>query len=451
MATPPSTDRQTFLFNLRQSGLFSAAQLSSLSERLPPTERGKVIARALVQQGLLTKFQAEQLLAGRTGGFVLGQYRILDEIGKGGMGRVFKAIHHTMNRVVALKVLAGQYVETEKAQELFQREMRAAAPLAHPNVVTAYDANHVGNRFYLVMEYVDGPNLDRLVHQQGPLPVGLACEFMRQAAEGLQYACDMGMVHRDIKPSNILVALPGGEARRKRCLVKILDFGLARLQGSDDDADEAGTILTRPNLVMGTPDFVSPEQARNLHTVDIRSDLYSLGCTFYFLLTGRVPFPDGGTLEKLIRHTTEEPDRLEDLRPDVPAEVAALVRKLMAKEPADRFQTPLELSAALGPYATEIASWPPTANKETASQEAFNIPGTGSDPEFQFPSAEESSALLNTITPDVAPTLLSGMRDLRITRGGYSDPERRRIKLAVGAGIAIVVGVVGLAALLAML
>src|SRR5207253_1515146 len=203
MATIPSIDRHTFLANLRDSGLVSDGELDDLLPRLPQTERGKVVARVLVREGVLTKFQAEQLLAGRTGGFVLGQYRIVDEIGKGGMGRVFKAVHHTMNRVVALKILASQLVETEKAQQLFQREMRAVARLMHPNLVTAYDANKVGNRFYLVMEYVDGPNLEELVRQLGPLPVGQACELMRQAADGLQYATDMGMVHRDVKPSNI--------------------------------------------------------------------------------------------------------------------------------------------------------------------------------------------------------------------------------------------------------
>jgi serine/threonine protein kinase len=463
MATSPSIDRHTFLANLRQSGLLSDEELAALSERLPATERGKVLARALVQQGILTRFQAEQILAGRTNGFVLGQYRIVDEIGKGGMGRVFKAIHQTMNRVVALKVLAPQLVETEKAQQLFQREMRAVARLMHPNLVTAYDANQLGSRYYLVMEYVDGPNLDRLVRTHGPLPASMACEIIRQAAEGLHYAFDMGMVHRDIKPSNILVAFPGGEPRRKRCVVKLLDFGLARLQTGDDETYEAGTILTRPNMVMGTPDFVSPEQARNLHSVDIRSDLYGLGCTFYYLLTGRVPFPGGGTLEKLIRHTTEEPVPVEKLRPDVSPEIAAIVLKLMAKEPAARFQTPMELATALEPYSMEIAGWPPSKSSVPAPEEeaaaganpedAFITPTLGGNPEgeFQFPTADEASALVNTVPPDVSPTLLSGTKILAATRSRRSATERKRIKLAIGVAIAVMAGLIGLAALFALL
>src|SRR5262249_35284381 len=150
------------------------------------------------------------------------------------------------------------------------------------------------NRHYLVMEFVDGPNLDQLVREQGPLPIGQACEIIRQATQGLQYAADMGLVHRDIKPSNLLVLLPGSHSRRTDCMVKILDFGLARLRRRDaSDHEGMGSLITRSNTVLGTPDFVSPEQAHDLHAVDIRSDLYSLGCTFHYLLTGQVPFPGG--------------------------------------------------------------------------------------------------------------------------------------------------------------
>jgi len=465
MATVPSTSRQAFLANLRESGLVGDEQFAALEARLPETERGRLVARALVKDGVLTKFQAEQLLAGRTSGFVLGQYRVLDEIGKGGMGRVFKAVHVTMNRTVALKVLAPQLVETEKAQVLFQREMRAAARLMHPHIVTAYDANQIGNRYYLVLEYVDGPSLDRLVREQGPLPAGLACEFIRQAAEGLQYAHEMGMVHRDIKPSNLLVLLPGGEPRRRRCTVKILDFGLARLQGSENDAQEVATIVTRPNMVMGTPDFVAPEQARNLHAVDIRADLYSLGCTLYFLLTGEVPFPDGGTLEKLIRHTTEEPVPIDKLRGDVPPAVIALVRKLMAKDPALRYQTPAELATALESYAAEVDGWtaPAMASGFTSefpqeepaegapsSAEALVTPLPASEPNFVFHASptEDTGALINTILPDGTATLVSGAHLPGAVKNPAAQADRRRITLAIAIAVAIVGLLVGLISLL---
>jgi eukaryotic-like serine/threonine-protein kinase len=244
MAPPPSVSRRAFLANLRRSGLLTADQLAAVEDRLPMTERGRVLARALVEMGVLTRFQAERLLAGRTGGFLLDQYVILEQIGEGGMGRVYKARHRTMNRVVALKILAPSLMRAGRAQDLFLREVRAAAQLVHPNIVTAFDANQSEGRFYLVMEYVDGPNLDDLVKKQGPLPVGVACELVRQAARALQYAHEQEMVHRDIKPANLLVTevdesqLQDDTVIRGRGrsadpapipVVKVLDFSLARL------------------------------------------------------------------------------------------------------------------------------------------------------------------------------------------------------------------------------
>lgn len=349
--------RNQFLRNLEKCGLFDHAELREIARTLPSTDRGRVLARYLVQDGTLTKFQAENLLANRTNGFVLGQYKILEELGKGGMGRVFKAEHMTMGRVVALKVLAASLTRTEKARQLFQREVRAAGKLVHPHIVTAFDANRVGERYFLVLEYIDGPTLSSLVRDQGPLPIGQACEFVRQAALGLQHAHALGMVHRDIKPSNLLVQPPLGATLEAGGVVKITDFGLARLSDADEPRaaprEEASddSIFAGPQQVMGTPDYLSPEQGRNLDDADIRSDLYSLGCSFYFLLTGEVPFPGGSALEKLVRHATVDAEPVEDLRPAVPARVAGLVRAMMAKDPAARPQTPLELADALEPFA----------------------------------------------------------------------------------------------------
>ena len=204
-------DRQTFLTRLEASGIVDPAALRAVDPRLPATQRGRVIARFLVEEGLLTRFQAENLLAGRTTGFVLGQYRILEEVGRGGMGRVFKAEHATMRRVVALKVLAAHLTRTERARQLFRREVRAAARLVHPHIVTAFDAHEADDRCYLVLEFIDGPNLAALVRDLGPLSVGQACEFTRQAALGLEHARQLGIVHRDIKPSNLLLQPPVGE------------------------------------------------------------------------------------------------------------------------------------------------------------------------------------------------------------------------------------------------
>ena len=316
MPAPQQMDRRTFLAQVRQSGLLTDEELMKAEKHLPVSNRGRSIARNFIEKGLLTRFQAERLLVGRTAGFLLGQYRVLDQIGRGGMGRVFKAEHRTMGRIVALKVLAPDPLRTDRAQELFLHEVRAAAQLVHPNIVTAYDANEIDGRYFLVLEYVDGPNLEQLVRRQGPLPVGQACDYVRQIAVGLQCAHLLGMVHRDVKPANILVqrrGLNGDDVG----LVKISDFGLARLSNpnaADEFSDHPGTILTKDNTVSGTPDYLSPEQAQSLHKTDIRSDLYSVGCTFYFLLTGQVVFPGGGTLDKLIRHGAEKAADVRDAR-----------------------------------------------------------------------------------------------------------------------------------------
>jgi serine/threonine-protein kinase len=402
-------DRATFLAGVRQSGLLTRAQVSALPLLLPETPKARTVARALVERGFLTRFQAERILVGRTAGFLLGQYKILDQLGRGGMGRVFKAEHRTMGRIVALKVLSPGLIDTERAQELFLREVRAAARLIHPNIVTAYDANEVNRRFYLVLEYVDGPNLDQLVKAQGPLAVGLACDYIRQAAQGLQCAHALGMVHRDIKPANILVQRRGADDSTPG-LVKISDFGLARLhtpEGAGPNLTQhAGTIMTRDNTVMGTPDYLSPEQARCLHKTDIRSDIYSLGCTFYCLLTGQVPFPGGNSLEKLIRHTTEQPAVLAKFRNDVPAEVQNILNKMTAKHPAQRYQTPAELATALEPFAVSGAiPWapPPLASPYLDENETpANSADSGDNIEFN--SNDDMAALAASVPRDRTPT-----------------------------------------------
>jgi len=291
----------------------------------------------------------------------LGQYRVLDELGRGGMGQVYKALHTIMGREVALKVISPELVSDPIAVEWFLREVRASTQLNHPNIVMAYDANEADGLYFLVMEYVHGMTLDALVKQRGPLPIAYACALIRQAALGLQHAHEKGMVHRDVKPSNLLVPYPptpalphqGGGSNNAPSplvgegggggadvLVKILDFGLARLHGKT----KGDTIALRGEAgVLGTPDYIAPEQSRDIHAADIRSDLYSLGCVFYFILTGRVPFPGDNALEKLIKHLMEKPEPLEKIRPDVPPELTTIVRRLMAKDPADRYQTPAEL------------------------------------------------------------------------------------------------------------
>jgi serine/threonine-protein kinase len=456
MAAQQQIDRQAFLANVRQSGLLTAEELARAEKELPPGDRARTAARTLVEKGLLTRFQAERLLVGRTAGFLLGQYRILDQVGRGGMGRVFKAEHRTLSRIVALKVLAPDLLRTDRAQELFLREVRAAARLVHPNIVTAYDANEIDGRFFLVLEFVDGPNLEQLVRRQGPLPIGIACDYVRQIANGLQCAHVLGMVHRDIKPANILVqrrGLNGDDVG----LIKISDFGLARLHNPNAAPDPAsshpGTILTKDNTVMGTPDYLSPEQARSLHKTDIRSDLYSVGCTFYFLLTGQVLFPGGSTLDKLIRHSTEKPPPVRDRRPEVPAEAAAVLDTLLAKHPAQRYQTPAELAAALEPFAVSGPTpWAPLPPPAEPFEDALPTPPPAG---HDFQASDEWSALANTVSPDGAPTppaatATAPRKTVRTRRVARRKPRRPRSWLVL-LGCAAVLGLAAAAAALLFL
>ncbi len=270
------------------------------------------------------------------------RYRVARLLGEGGMGAVYEAEHRVMHRPVALKVINRAYTTNAAAVERFRREVRAAARLAHPNIVATYDAEDAGDRQFLVMEFVKGISLGRRVKERGPLPVREACDYVRQAALGLQHAHECGMVHRDVKPDNlILVAGPDASTPG---VVKVLDFGLAALTA------ERGDGLTDTNVVMGTPDYMAPEQAEDPRTADIRADVYSLGCTLYYLLTGSVPYPAPTPLLKLLAHREKPVPSVRGARPEVPTDLAAVLERLLAKRPADRYQTPGEAAAALEPF-----------------------------------------------------------------------------------------------------
>lgn len=286
------------------------------------------------------------------------RYELEQLVGKGGMGRVFKARHRMMDRVVALKVIHREWIRRQEAIDRFRREMKSAASLNHPNIVTAYDAEHADDLHFLVMEYVDGEDLAETVRQQGALPVATACDYIQQAAEGLQHAHERGMVHRDIKPHNLIVT--------KDNVVKILDFGLASLSppttSNDPITDGADGNLTIAGAIMGTPDFISPEQARDAGTVDGRSDIYSLGMTLYYLLAGRVPFTEGSATDKLKQHAETKPARLSEIRDDVPQELQDVIDRMTAKDPAERFQSPEEVADALRSINSGSGSQPPLRN-----------------------------------------------------------------------------------------
>jgi serine/threonine protein kinase len=265
------------------------------------------------------------------------KYLILRELGRGGMGVVYQARHKEMNRQIVIKVINRSLLDRPDTLERFHREVQAAALLSHPNIVTAYDAEQVGELHILVMEFVPGQSLAEVVQKKGPLPVAYACHFARQVALGLQHAHERKMVHRDIKPQNLMLSLKNQ--------IKILDFGLAKVLREE----VTSTGLTSHNAYMGTPDYCAPEQAQDACAADIRADLYSLGCTLYFLLAGRPPFREDTAFKTIMAHMQKEPQPLPELRPDVPAELWQVVKRLLAKEPAWRYQKPSDVAHALVP------------------------------------------------------------------------------------------------------
>jgi serine/threonine protein kinase len=333
----PSRFRETVLASrLVETDQLEAAEAEArIAGRDPetaPADWDGAVADSLVARGLLTKFQARELLAGRTR-FRLGHYTVLDEIGRGGMGQVFRAEHAMMGREVALKVLP-RAKSTPEYEAAFQREIRVLARLDHENLVRALDAGHDAKVYYLVTELVAGLDLRRQVLKYGPLDELAAASVIAQAAHGLAYAHEQGLVHRDVKPGNLLVAQDGR--------VKVLDLGLA---GSLLDAESTTT-----GRVVGTMDYMAPEQIRSPDTVGPAADVYGLGCTLYFALTGQVPFPGGTRKEKAQRQLTEMPPPLSQLVPHVDAELRRIVEDMMRKSSAERIGTAAEVIQRLRPW-----------------------------------------------------------------------------------------------------
>lgn len=283
---------------------------------------------------------------------VIPEYEIQGKLGRGGMGVVYKARRRLDERIVALKVIRKDRLQHEESVRRFRREVQAMARLSHPNIVQVFDADHTADMHYLVMEYVEGITLDQLVTRQGRQSIERAVDFMRQAGLGLQHAYERGLVHRDIKPSNLMVtptpSSPDEEPRGSRYayMLKILDMSVARLLHWAGQPDSLST-LTQGGAVIGTADYVAPEQLEDPRRADARSDLYSLGCTFYFVLTGQVPFPGGSLVAKLDQQRWQTPTSIHQLRENVPSSLVTLVQRLMAKNPRDRFKTPGDLVQAL--------------------------------------------------------------------------------------------------------
>jgi serine/threonine protein kinase len=356
---------------IRKSGILQEAQMDSWLEKLRLTgalpSDVKKLAGAMVKDGLLTYFQAEQFLLGKSRGFEIGKYRLLERIGFGGMGQVFLCEHLYMRRRVAIKVLPPAKAEEPAALGRFYREARAAAALDHGNIVRTHDIDQDGNLHFLVMEYVDGSSLLDIVKKMGPMDVKRATNYIWQSIQGLDHAFRVGVIHRDVKPGNILVDRFGS--------AKILDMGLARFYYSDDDML---TLKYDEKSVLGTADYVAPEQTVNSHDVDVRADIYSLGATFYFLLAGHPPYPDGTIAQKLIAHQTREPTPIRQIRPEVPEGVALVLRKMLARSVEDRFQTPEDVYQALLPFVDQQIAPPPDEEMPQLSLAARDHSGMSS-------------------------------------------------------------------------
>ncbi len=426
---PVSLSINEFLQTLSQSGLLPPQELVAVREQ-PVADPGTGSTTAdlinwLIKQEKLTPYQADLLCRGRAGGLVLGNYIILDKLGQGGMGTVFKARHRRMNRVVALKVLPSALSNIPEAIARFAREVEAAARLQHAHIAAAYDADEAEGMHFLVMEYVDGPNLATYVREKGALPVAAAVRLIAQAAQGLAAAHAQGIVHRDIKPSNLMVNRLGA--------LKLLDLGLAQMRDSARE-EHLSTDMTQTGRTMGTVDYMAPEQARDAKTVDARADIYSLGCTLYFLLTGRTPAPAGSAAEKLLWHQTQHAPPLIDVCQGCTARLEALVKSMMAKDPSARPQSMVDVVLELDACLAELP----------AGTEDLSLDGIEIRPNDPSSTLHGSKAVRGTLM-EGGDTIMSAARIAALAKAGPTRAQSR------GRWVALAIGAAGLAAVAAML
>jgi len=380
-----STGSSIFEATIVASGLLTIEQLDEARRRLSDVEdsgsqsdglsRDDQLATQLIESGALNAWQVDQLKSGRTK-FTLGPYRVIDSLGQGGMGQVFKAEHSLMGRVVAIKVLP-LHRSTPEAVAYFTREMRAHAQLDHENLVRAFDAGRDGNVYYLVTEFVPGADLRRLVKRRGRLSMPEAAAIITQAARGLQFAHEKGMIHRDVKPANILVT-PDGRA-------KVSDVGLASFLDVENESDP------RAGRIVGTADYLSPEHVRPPYQVSAASDIYSLGCTLFYAVTGHVPFAGGTTPQKARRHWEEPAPEARSVNPEVSEEFSAIISRMLEKDPASRIASGALVAEALGPWLDPI---PPAADLVVVSRAGSEAPGFRN---AQVVPAEQRSASVHRL------------------------------------------------------
>jgi serine/threonine protein kinase len=346
---------------LVKSGLLTPPQLRGLSRRWR-AEAGADDAAAfcqwLVAGGYATEYQAGLVMRGKVDHFFFGPYKLLERVGKGRMAGVYKAIH-PLGQVVAVKVLPPSKAKDPLILGRFRREARLAMRLKHPNVVRTFQAGEADGLHYIVMEYLDGETLEDVLRRRGRLPPDEAVRLTYQALLGLQHIHDCGMIHRDLKPGNLML-VGGSPATTRAATVKVMDIGLGKALFDEGEPATAGNVqLTNEGTLLGTPDYMAPEQARSVQTADIRADVYALGCTLYHALAGQVPFPETSVVRLLIRHATEAPRPLSQLNPAVPSGLQQIVDWMMAKDPAQRYPTPERAARALQVFLAAGEEAPP--------------------------------------------------------------------------------------------
>ena len=435
MATTP----ESFLSKLESSRLFTPEQFNSIREWIDSGECAdrRSLLNRLMEKGWITEWQAGEIGSGRYK-FYLGQYRLMESLGAGGRGMVYKAEHTSMGRrMVALKVMAQELMDKPEAVARFRREVESSAALNHPNIIQAFDAAQDGDTHFLVMEYVKGRDLFQWVRKFGKLPVAWSAECIRQSALGLQHAHEKGMVHRDIKPGNILVA---AETLDDFPNAKVLDLGCAFFMPDNSD----GPRLTQAYQTFGTPDYIAPEQAESAMNADIRSDIFSLGCTLYRILTNEVPYKGATQLQKLLARASHDAPRVREARPEVPAGLEAVIAKMMARRADERYQTPKEVAEALTPFslsATEstteaekpapVLSIPPAPAPSPSAEFAETVEATGISP-LIAPALSAAISPASASSPTVSPSQLRGAVLGGLFVGGLLGAV---VGLALGFGI----------------